>query len=494
MKLTRYFLSGIAAVLMFASCSKDFLDTEYTNYLSAEEAGIAAAKNPDVFLNGMWSFMVEYQGYHDCFGLLSTVLSTDFMTEDIAMAASHWFSYDYELDNRMYNYRRPTQDWNLFYTLIAKANEIIGGFPNGAQTEAQRALLGQALAIRGMSYSYLIQIFQNPYDANTNIRKDAPGVPIILCLADGFTLDELDSFKGRNTVADVIDRAEKDLVAAVENLSQANFKRSSKNYVDLSVAYGFLARHYLMSQQWAKAAEAAQNAHKDYTIMDKNGLHDGFLTCNNVEWMWGFAHNTETQTAYASFSSHMANNGVGYAGLDYCAKLIDARLYNQIPDTDYRKELFNGPEGSTTQKTAAANRPYAALKFGHVSDWSAHYVYMRASEMVLIEAEALVRQNKSTEAATALKKLMEKRDPAWRKSSTTLDEILLQRRIELWGEGFGYFDLKRNSLGIDRNYAGNNHLPGYAKTVPAQSPLWTYQIPNQEMQENSHLDASDQNE
>ena len=114
--------------------------------------------------------------------------------------------------------------------------------------------------------------------------------------------------------------------------------------------------------------------------------------------------------------------------------------------------------------------------------------------MVLIEAEALVRQNKSTEAATALKKLMEKRDPAWRKSSTTLDEILLQRRIELWGEGFGYFDLKRNSLGIDRNYAGNNHLPGYAKTVPAQSPLWTYQIPNQEMQENSHLDASDQNE
>ena len=74
------------------------------------------------------------------------------------------------------------------------------------------------------------------------------------------------------------------------------------------------------------------------------------------------------------------------------------------------------------------------------------------------------------------------------------EEVWHQRRIELWGEGFSFFDLKRLNKGIDRAYAGNNHLPGYQLVVPALAKTWIYQIPNREMQENKALTEDDQNE
>ena len=41
--------------------------------------------------------------------------------------------------------------------MIAKANEIISLYPEGGETVSQKGLLGQAYAIRGLSYMHLIQ-------------------------------------------------------------------------------------------------------------------------------------------------------------------------------------------------------------------------------------------------------------------------------------------------------------------------------------------------
>jgi hypothetical protein len=492
MKVLKYMSMGLLA-LTLGSCGSDYLDTEYTRYLDAETAGEAAGRNPDVFLNGMWSWQVEYTDNHDTFGLLSVLLAKDMMSEDIAVSAFHWFCYDYDFDNRMFNYRRTRADWSLFYTDIAKANDIIGSYPEGGKTPDEKALLGQALAIRGMAFTYLPQIYQTYMNQDGTINRNAAGVPILLTTADGYTLDELDGLKGRNTVGAVLDQAEKDLTAAVQNLTEANYKRPSKNYVDLSVAQGLLARYYLLTQQWDKAAAAANAARSGYKQRDYAGLHDGFMTVNNSDVMWGFAHTSETQTTYASYFSHISNLAPGYAGMNYCAKLIDARLYSQIADDDYRKDLYNGPAGDSSQPTAGAVLPYASLKFGDTGDWTMHYIYMRAAEMVLIEAEAYARQGNGAQAATVLKELMANRQPSWNQSSVTVEDILLQRRIELWGEGFAYFDLKRNNLGIDRNYEGSNHLAGHLLTIPAFDVRWTYQIPQSEMQENMHIQDSEQN-
>src|SRR5690625_6802734 len=66
--------------------------------------------------------------------------------------------------------------------------------------------------------------------------------------------------------------------------------------------------------------------------------------------------------------------------------------------------------------------------------------FMRAAEMVLIEAEALAAQGNDNDAADVLYILANARDPEYEKSTNTgeklMEEILIQRRIELWAEGF----------------------------------------------------------
>ena len=63
--------------------------------------------------------------------------------------------------------------------MIAKANEIISLYPEGGETVSQKGLLGQAYAIRGLSYMHLIQLYQFTINESGSINTDAPGVPLI---------------------------------------------------------------------------------------------------------------------------------------------------------------------------------------------------------------------------------------------------------------------------------------------------------------------------
>lgn len=500
MKITKYIAAGLIAMTSFSSCSESFLeDVEYTKDLDEDAAAESAGKNPDVFLNGIWSWMVAYNqtesDAHDDFGYMGSLHATDMMGQDICMGASHWFNYDYQLDNRFEAYRRTRCHWINYYTMIAKANEIISLYPNGGESVSEKGLIGQAQAIRGLAYLHLIQLYQFATNADGSINSSAPGVPLMYVAADGKTDEEIAAAKGRNTVGEVLAQVEKDLKSAVENL-EAGYERPNKNYIDASVANGFLARYYLLTSRWENAAQAANKARQNYSIMEANstGLYDGFVTTSNAEWMWGFAHTTETQTTYASFFSMISNLAPGYAGLGYAPRLIDAKLYSEIPETDTRKKWFNGANGDATQSTAAARLPYANIKFGHLSDWTENYMYMRAAEMVLIEAEAYAHLNQGAKAAETLKVLMSKRQPDWNETSVTVEDVYQQRRIELWGEGFAFYDLKRLNKGIDRAYEGTNHLAGYQLVVNPRDVKWIYQIPLKEIQENDLLSEDDQND
>ncbi len=491
MKVLKYILFSMVAIVGMNSCSSDYLDTEYTTYLGEKEAANAAASNPDVFLNGIWSSMVAYENEHDRYGYLSWLMFLQVMGEDM----SHYngqtnYLYDYQLDYREEQWVRTRLIWQGFYSLIDKANSIISLYPEGGSNATEKGLLGQARAMRGMAYTVLVQVYQDYMTESGTIDTSLPAVPIIYNSADGKTAEEMEAAKGRNTVGEVLDVAGKDLELAVELLS-AGYKRPSKNYIDFSVASGLLARYYLLTQQWQKAADAANAASAGYTIMGNAELQSGFNDIENSEWMWGFKHTTETMTSYASFFSWMDSGGTGYGGL-WGPVTIDAKLYSQIADTDYRKSLFNGAEGDPSL-SGNANLPYANHKFRDRGNWLDDYLYMRASEMILIEAEAYAHMNQGNKAAEVLKGLMKNRQPDWDQSSVTVEDVYLQRRIELWGEGFTFFDLKRLNKGIDRSYEGNNYPAGWKLVVPAHDVRWTYQIPLTEIQENFNISEDDQN-
>lgn len=498
MKIINKVLIIVFSALILASCGESFMEVDNTSYINSETASKLVAKDPDmldVYMLGAFSYLVKFNisgnDAHDDFSHMSVLHSTDLMGQDIVLSASHWFGYDYEHDDREFNYRRTIVNWLTYYSTIDKANEIIDLFLEDPTTPKAKGGLAHGYALRAFAYYYLIQLYQHPITASGEVNWDAPGVPMSFSLRDDVSLEEQEERMGRNTLRDVYEQIESDLVAAVE-LFEAGYERPTKNYMNAAVANGLLARYYLLSQQWDKAAAAAKKAQAGGTL---GNVNDGFVTVNNSEWMWGFEHNTETQTTFASFFSHISNLSPGYGGLAYSSRLVDKQLYENIAASDVRKKWFNGPQGDSSQGTAGAKLPYANLKFGWVDGWTMDYVYMRVAEMYLIEAEALAHQGKGAEAAQALKPLLQARGVGEVAPTTvTVEDVYQQRRLELWGEGFSYFDLKRLGKGIDRNYEGSNHLAGFKLTIPAHDKRWVYQLPRQEMQENAQLTEADQNE
>ena len=66
-----------------------------------------------------------------------------------------------------------------------------------------------------------------------------------------------------------------------------------------------------------------------------------------------------------------------------------------------------------------------------------------------------------------------------------LNEIYLQTRIELWGEGKSYLAMKRNKATIKR---GPNHLYLAGESFSYSDPKLTFVIPQAEVLNNPNLE------
>ena len=477
-------------LLVTFSCADDFLDNEAKRSVTDIQISTSEAAN-EALVNGIYANMRTYgiggtTGHTD-FGHRCLTAAVDMMGHDVVLANFNWYIFYYNFQGRVASSSRTQIIWTTYYTLIADANTVISGLRSVNEqrdlSEEERSLMGQALTIKAMSLFNLVRYYSLTYIGH----PDDPGVPI----PDRLSFDG----KSRGTVQDVYTVITPDLQEAIELLE--GFVRNSKQQVDKSVAQGILARVYLETGNWQGAKEMAQAARTDYRLMTGDQwVNDGFDDISNLEWMWGADIDSESTTAFASFFSHFDSTNGGYAGALGGYKMIDARLYDQIPETDLRKAAFVDPVNGHPNYP---NIPgYANLKFIDETFFEGDYVYMRSSEMVLIQAEAEARLGENSNAASTLFELVSQRDSGYTLSSNTgndlVNEIYLQRRIELWGEGFGYFDLKRLKLPLDRTGAGSNHLSFGGQDEVSEGILFKWQIPDDEINSNPNISDSDQNE
>jgi hypothetical protein len=186
----------------------------------------------------------------------------------------------------------------------------------------------------------------------------------------------------------------------------------------------------------------------------------------------------------------------GYPGQLGHHRTVDVRLYNAIPATDIRSNWFGPDNGAIA--SAFPDQIYN-YKFYDNTFFEADYVFMRVAEMYLIEAEAAANAGQDAAAAQALYALVSTRDPGYTLSSNTgsalMAEIRLQRRIELWGEGFGLLDMKRWGVDLVRDFAGSTHLqiPSVFYNISAGDPRFTFQLPLDEINLNDAITEADQN-
>jgi hypothetical protein len=61
---------------------------------------------------------------------------------------------------------------------------------------------------------------------------------------------------------------------------------------------------------------------------------------------------------------------------------------------------------------------------------------------------------------------------------------MFQRRIELWGEGHRFLDLKRLDQPLNRNGIGHNAAVALIFDVPAGDARWEFLIPRRELDAN----------
>jgi hypothetical protein len=110
---------------------------------------------------------------------------------------------------------------------------------------------------------------------------------------------------------------------------------------------------------------------------------------------------------------------------------------------------------------------------------------MRAAEMLLIEAEANAKNAQEASARQALFTLAKQRDPNYvlstKSGQALIDEIMTHRRVELWGEGFRFYDLKRLNQPLDRTGANHNASLVGLTDVPAGDIRWQFLIPQSEL-------------
>ena len=277
---------------------------------------------------------------------------------------------------------------------------------------------------------------------------------------------------------------------------------------------------------YAKAAEYAQKAMSGYSPLTQDewtNVKTGFNTAND-SWILGTLVNSKEQinTSYwNTFLGWMASEAEwGMCTTKYNGfRCIGKRLYDKIGTGDWRRNSWVNPDDVITSDEVKANTSktipskyktqitdistwsklpaYANLKFrpgsGELTTLETGLIasmpLMRYEEMMFDYIEAIAHTQGVATAAQKLQTWVNTyryTDKSYKCSSSDMDsfitDLMVQRRIELWGEGLVFFDYKRLNLPVKRSYTGSN----YASNLQLNSyngyvaPWMNYMIPETE--------------
>lgn len=555
---SKIFIKGLASVMalgMMASCSSDYLDVAPVTVVSSATVE-TTQEGAQAALYGLCAAM--YTPYSDYSGSLQPngegslmmfygdVMGQDYYSYFWCYRAPFVMTMDRFRDNQTWMCNIP---WAYCYNLIGQANSILKGIDDIEGDRDQLNLIkAQALTIRSHAYFRLLQIYAprwiDSHDGETLVlvKRTEPGT------------EEMPL----SSMNDILKLIYDDLDDAIDLYEGSTAARKYLWEPDEDVARGVYSRTALLKNDYETAEVMAHGARRNgtaYAIMSADDYKGGFATAN-AEWMW--SNSPEFQLcAYWSQGAYYACNGA-YVDWNNGAGAINYELYRQIPEGDIRADLFFTPDkltGGMLSKNSFWNQGIvdpASMglaknvnmineykRFGNSvipknndANWSKPYVstqagnadcdvffgsqykfwaidaygtsaipFMRGAEMLLNEAEAACHNGHYDVAKQLMLELNAKRNPNYTCNKTgdaLLEEVILQRRIELWGEGFNWFDLKRWNLPLVRNTWENgnvnsNNIPVAYKLnmAPSDQKGWRWIIPLRETQYNSKINPAD---
>lgn len=441
---------------------------------------------------------------------------------------SYWSAPSYGLAE---DYSTSYVPWRTMYMFVKSANDVISAIDPENANDEQKNMLAQALAYRALFYMTLADMYEYKAPTDANVKpeykpeNDIVGltVPIV---SDKTTQDEAKA-NPRAKIEDIYKFIMDDLDAA-EQYVDASIK-GGQLLPNLPVIYGLKARAYLKlgsdgdATAFAKAAEYADKAITEHggtplTQAQWESATTGFndFAANSNSWMWYISYSTETIGNLNTFVAHMSSEEVWTAYGCAVGRGISKKVYDNIPDTDWRKhswidpagytyynyprnrDFFTAPSGYGSNRVLSA---YANIKFrpaqGNYSTYkvggASQVPLMRIEEMYLIKAEALALGGDIPGGKAVLNSLIQTRDASYDCTSVVdgmfQAEVYRQKRIELWGEGLIFHDAKRLGAGQHNGYTGTNAEADFRINCDGVCPHWNFTIPRREIDGNPVLEG-----
>lgn len=457
-------------VALLVSCSKDFLEIEPVDRLTADnffktESEIKAATA------SLYGF--PWFDYNDKFGWCAG----DAMTGDMYHnwdQEGQFFYFSFNSGNA-----HLSSGWKGLFRVVSYANSIINDMPRAAAGNVSQEVidraLGEARFIRGMAY-YLLSEYWGEVPIVENSTE--------IVVSNDFMLP-------KNTQSSVHEFIRRDLEFAAQNLPESDVPGRVTKWS----ALGLLAKlHLTMGSKLSDANSAANfELAKQYAseVISKSGLSllpsyaDIFkYDMNNneeslfaLQWMEGsYAIGNSRQANWARSSLITGNTEAwgGYKSMTYdFLQKVDGGDRRQpaiyMAQGDYYPEIRKAEGGytynivnrdpddpNTILENASATlnnlKKYIigsnADTDGGVSTGQAtriNQIMLRLADVYMVYAEAALGASGTTTDALALQYFNAIRERAGlpMKSSITFMDVLNERRVEFALEGINWFDIKR---------------------------------------------------
>lgn len=401
--------------------------------------------------------------------------------------------------------------WGGCYSVIAKANYLIREADkmkgNTLLPADSLVRIGQYKAdgqfLRAYAYFFLAEHFCQAYTAD-NATKANAGLPIV---TEYNPTGVVSAYPGRSTMEDTYKLIENDLNEAYTGLKAAedaglNPVRPMSAYLTSNAVLALQARIALYKGDYVTALAKAKQVIDGgtYALTAKADI--------NVLWTSDISNEIifrpfQSKAEKGGTTATPYESGDNNAAADYIPTFATLEMYGDAGDlrfqtyfsqwhldvegTRYLAYVLNKYPGNETLKTSQSKNYQNMGK------------PFRLSELYLIAAEAAYRTGNEVDANLYLNDLRKQRINNYTASQSTgttlLSNIKSERKKELLGEGFRFYDLKRWQEGFTR-YASHQENPNLNAIVRRDSRSvsyvvndyrFTWPIPKEELDANPQI-------
>lgn len=443
-------IAFILAWFLFTSC-EDILDKQPISQLSRDKFWNTPA-DADIWIAGMYD------------GMQSTLKSNYFLwgevRSDNQQVAGTGTAQIQFLTNTLTSSMTEC-NWNNLYRTISSANfaiKYIPLIPNVATSQIS-SQLGQAYTMRALMYFYAIRVWG--------------AVPLITEPYEGLAGQE--KYIDRNDVSIVKEQILSDIDMALKNFDATT---SSIYLLNRGSALALQTDVFMWFKEYDKAITASNNLialNKYSLVTNATDWKSIFIspanskeTIFNMHWDYLLDGGGNGLAGFYGSGSNTPNYKIRQPLFDtLVTRRTDARFWNLADTVNL---YYMGSKAKVSYEAYNLNPTMYACKFApldpakinatykYVGDYAypannecqVHIPIYRFSDIMLLRAEALNKVGRSNEAMTIVNSIRSRM--GYMKTVTELNTpdvaslenaILIERQLELWGEGKRWFDLIR---------------------------------------------------